>query len=459
MLDWLNTGILLGMNKRVSILLLSLLRLTVSCDLVSSFTQSNDLENTPEPITNETAAGPSSTAGTPSAETTPDIAIPTTAVTQTQPTLRVWLPPEIALSTEEGAAILNAQLAAFRGNHANIQLVVEQKSVSGQSSILNYIRTGHTVAPKILPDLIAIPIDQLTPALSEQLIFPLDGLVDTTLLEDLYPAALDLVLQDNRVGGYPFILTGLPHLAYNSETITQTVPTRWESLTELPHSFIFPANGAPGGMLGLEFYLAAGGTLTNEAGQAALQIEPLATALQQLFTAKSSGFILDQSGNYSTLQESWPLFQAGTADFALTSSEQYLRQRDEEGKFLVTAVPGLQQSLTPLLSGWAWAITTTDPTQRQLAGELLNSLIAGDQLGEWSYASNYLPARQAALAFWPQEDRYVSFAREQLSRAQAMPFSSSSNIMTILNNAVFDVVTLAKTPQVAAEEAAAALQP
>lgn len=447
------------MNKKVSILLFLLLWLTVSCDLVNNFTQSDDAQNTPEPVINGTANGTSVPTGTPPAETTPDIAIPTTAVTQTQPSLRVWLPPEIALSTEEGAAILNAQLAAYRSNHPDVQLTVEQKAVNGQSSLLNYIRTGHTVAPKILPDLIAIPIDQLSPALSEQLVYPLDNLVDTNLLEDLYPAALDLVLQDNQVSGYPFILTGLPHLAYNSETITQTIPTRWEALIELSNSFVFPANGTPGGMLGLEFYLAAGGTFTNDAGQVALQVEPLATALQQLFTAKSSGFILDQSSNYATLQESWPLFQAGTADFALTSSEQYLRQRDEEGKFLVTAVPGLQQPLTPLLSGWAWAITSTDPTQRQLAGELLNSLIADDQLGEWSYASNYLPARQAALAFWPQEDRYVSFAKEQLNRAQAMPFSSSSNIMTVLNNAVFDVVTLAKTPQVAAEEAAAALQP
>ncbi len=447
------------MNKKVSILLFVLLWLTVSCDLVNNFTQATDAENTPEPIINGTASGISEATGTPSTETTPDIAIPTTAVTQTQPSLRVWLPPEIALSTEEGAAILNAQLAAFRSNHPDVELTVEQKSVNGESSILNYIRTGHTVAPKILPDLIAIPIDQLAPALSEQLVYPLDGLVDTAVLEDLYPAALDLVLQDNRVGGYPFILTGLPQLAYNSEAITQTIPTRWEALTELPNHFVFPANGAPGGTLALEFYLAAGGMLTNEAGQAALQVEPLATALQQLFTAKSSGFILDQSSNYSSLQESWPLFQAGTADFALTSSEQYLRQRDEEGKFLVTAVPGLQQPLTPLLSGWVWCITTTDPAQRQLAGELLNSLIAGDQLGEWSYASNYLPARQDALAFWPEDENYVDFAREQLNRAQAMPFSSSSTIMTVLNNAVFDVVTLAKTPQVAAEEAAAALQP
>ena len=310
-----------------------------------------------------------------------------------------------------------------------------------------------------MPDLIAIPTDQLGPALTEELIYPIDGLIETSLLEDLYPSALDLVFQDNQVSGYPFVLTDLPHLAYNREVVTETIPVRWEPLIALPNSFVFPANGTPGATLGLQFYLAADGTLTNEAGQTVLQVEPLVAALQQLFMAKSNGFILDQSSNYSSLQESWQLFQAGSADFTITSSEQYLSQRDAGGMFLVTAVPGLGQSLTPLVSGWAWAISTRDASQQQLAAELLTNLIASDQLGEWSFVSNYLPARQAAFAFWPQDDEYVTFVKEQLSRAEAMPISSSSSIMTALNNAVFDVVTLAKTPQVAAEEAAATLQP
>ncbi len=448
-------GILWRMSKKVSLLFFMLLWLTVSCDLVNNLTQSQAADPAPGSALGGTAAA----SGTPPTQITPDIAIPTTAVTETPPALRVWIPPDIALATEASAAILNAQLAAFRSSHPNVLLTVEQKSASGQSSILNYLRTGRTIAPAILPDLIAIPIDQISPALNEELIYPLNGLVETALLEDLFPASLELVLKNNQVSSYPFVVTGLPHLAYNSETVTDTIPIRWETLTALPHRMVLPANGTPGGLLCLEFYLDAGGTLTNEAGQTALQVEPLATALQQLFTAKSNGFILDQSSNYSTLQESWPLFQAGTADFALTSSEQYLRQRDEQGVFQVTAVPGLQQPLNPIISGWAWAISTSDPTRRALAGELLISLIDSSALGEWSYASNYLPARQAALAFWPADDPYVAFAREQLNRARPMPFSSTSSIMTVLNNAVFDVVTLAKTPQAAAEEAAAALQP
>lgn len=442
------------MNKKVSLLLILLLTFLVGCDLANSFNQPDTGEATSNPVASGTAVATT----TPAPDTTPDIAIPTAPVTQTRPTLRVWLPPEIALATEEGAAILNAQLAAYRSNHPDLDLVIEQKAIGGQSGILNYLRTGRAVAPDILPDLIAIPTDQLSLALSEELIYPIGNLVDTSLLEDLYPAALNLVLRDNQIGGYPFVLTGLTHLAYNTEVITNTIPTLWEPFIAQPNSFVFPANGLPGGTLGLQFYLAAGGSLTNDAGQAALQVEPLATALQQLFVAENNGFILDQSSNYATFQESWQLFQAGTATVTLTNSEQFLRLRDANGAYQVTAVPGLERSLTPLLTGWAWAISTSDPTRREMAAELLNTLIDARNLGEWSYGSKYLPSRQTALTVWPEEDPYLSFAREQLNRSSAMPFNSSSNIMTVLNNAVFDVITLTKTPQVAAEEAVAALQ-
>ncbi|MEZ4590617.1 MAG: extracellular solute-binding protein [Chloroflexota bacterium] len=442
------------MNKMVSLLLILLLTLLAGCDLANSLNQPTTEGTTP----NAAGSGTAVATSTPAPDTTPDIAIPTTPVTQTRPTLRVWLPPEIALATEDGAAVLNAQLAAYRSNHPNLDLVVEQKAIGGQSGILNYLRTGRAVAPDVLPDLIAIPTDQLNLALSEELIYPMGNLVDTNLLEDLYPAALNLVLKDNQIGGYPFVLTGLTHLAYNTTTVTDTIPSRWEPFIAQPNSFVFPANGLPGGTLGLQFYLAAGGTLTNEAGQVALQVEPLATALQQLFVAENNGFILDQSSNYATFQESWQLFQAGTATVTLTNSEQFLRLRGNNGAYQVTAVPGLDRSLTPLVTGWAWAISTSDPNKRELAAELLNTLIDGRNLGEWSYVSKYLPARQTGFTFWPEDDPYLPFAREQLNRANAMPASSTSTIITVLNNAVFDVITLTKTPQVAAEEAVAALQ-
>lgn len=68
------------MNKKVSLLLILLLWLLAGCDLASNFTQAPPEETTPNPVVNGTAVA----TGTPAPDTTPDIAIPGTPVTQTR---------------------------------------------------------------------------------------------------------------------------------------------------------------------------------------------------------------------------------------------------------------------------------------------------------------------------------------------------------------------------------------
>jgi hypothetical protein len=100
---------------------------------------------------------------------------------------------------------------------------VQQKAATGQGSILNYLRTGRGVAPTILPDLIAIPANQLETAFNENLLFPVGGLVSQEMLEDLYPAALDFASPKASVRGIPFILTDQQHLVYNQTSYTETI--------------------------------------------------------------------------------------------------------------------------------------------------------------------------------------------------------------------------------------------
>jgi hypothetical protein len=68
-----------------------------------------------------------------------------------------------------------------------------------------------------------------------------------------------------------------------------------------------------------------------------------------------------------------------------------------------------------------------------------------------------LPASSAALRQWSDEDPYVLFLRQQLELAEPFPAQANTTIMTALNTAVFDVLSLSETPQVAAEKAAAAI--
>ena len=438
------------MQRKFSVVVLLLVLLLPACELINGG------------AIIQTAATTTPEAATPMvtpAQATPNPVISVTVITETARTLTIWMPPEIAQRNEAGAAVLNDQLLAFAATHSDLDIKLEYKSASGQGSILNYLRTGRNVAPDVLPDLIAIPTDQLAIAAAEELVYPLNDLIDPALVDDLYPAAQALVRSGEQVIGYPFALTSLPHLAYDSNTITATIPLNWnELIADSSNHFIFPAASREGAILALEFYLAAGGALVDDAGQATLQLEPFVTALEQLSQGRNTGFILLQSSNMSTLEETWQAFEAGSASLVYTTSNQFLQENPDESAAGVAPVSGLDGPLTPLVNGWAWAISTPESTQRALAAELLSELASSANLGAWSYQSYVLPARREAFTAWPADELYSDFVQQELERAQANPVNGNSNLMTTVGDAVFDVVSLAKSPQVAAEEAIAAIQ-
>ncbi|MFQ5436520.1 MAG: hypothetical protein ACE5FD_16780, partial [Anaerolineae bacterium] len=237
---------------------------------------------------------------TPTAAPAPDTAVsaPATpvfksALTNTSPTanntLNLWLPPEISQRTEAGTAVLNDQLFSYAANHPDLELQIEEKSVSGPGGILSYLRTGRNVAPIILPDLIALPTDMLAAAVADELIYPLDDLIHPSLKDDLFPAAQEMAQPGDQILGFPFVLTGLTHLAYKNLPETPEF-ANWAELIASENSFVFPASGESGGILALQFYLAAKGQLLNEAGQISLETAPLVTALEQLSRGRNNGF-------------------------------------------------------------------------------------------------------------------------------------------------------------------------
>ncbi len=437
-------------------LILSTIFLFGGCSVLNQFSGNNT-------AVSATATPSPSPTPNPQIGTTPNPNEPSTPITETQTTITVWIAPEIYNTTEEGNVILQSQLQAFQNTHPEIILVSEPKAVTGQGSILNYLRTGKNIAPSVLPDVVAIPANQLSAGFNEGLLYSLNGSITSAELEDLYPAALDMALSNEQVRGYPFILTNLPHLAYNSTAYTETVTSSWDAFIELPNQkFAFPANGQAGATLALQFYLAAGGTLINEAGQQELQLDPLVTALKQLEKGKTNGFILAQSSNLNNLEDAWQLLleesQGQNATIVQTASEQYLTERSDELPIGFQVIPGINRPLVPLVNGWVWAMSTSDPQKQQLASDLIHILIQSDNLAEWSSASQYLPSRRSSLNAWPTEDTYTAFAHQQLLQANLHPLTSSTKMMAALNNAVFDVVTLAKSPQEAAGEAILSLQ-
>ncbi len=422
-----------------------------ACDLISDLQSTNPTE-TPAPVT----VTPNATAVLIS---TPDANIPESAASPPD-SLIVWLPPQIVGPTDATTNVLLQQIDEFNTTVPDIDIRVHPKTVIGQGGILSYLRTGTGVAPTILPDLIAIPAEMLPTATNDNLIFPLTDLADATGLEQLYPAASEMGQIDAQLMGYPFALTDLPHLVYDSSVLTTTLPLTWQQLiADEDRNMVFAADGSDGAALALQFYLDADGNLFDADGLPILELDPLTVALEQIEMGRESGFFNPASSNLVTYSQAWQLFLSGESNIVRTSANFYLNQETADLPLDFTVTAGKDRPLTPLVNGWVWAVSTADPAKRTLAVELIEALVAPENLSAWTFESKMLPARRDAFAFWQQgEDPFVNFIGQELERARSMPVSTNSKIMTVLGDAVFQVVSGNKTAEEAATEAVDGLQ-
>lgn len=404
---------------------------------------------------------------TPSPEPTIVVALPTplspvaagTAVTPTQAlsTLRVWIPPEIGGRTQASAEVLSAQIQEFNSRYPELEIVVERKAIDGPGGILSYLRTGRAVTSGVLPDVIAIPGAYLADPTVRELVFPLDPFVEDTSFGDFFEASTSRVKSDSGTVGYPFAMTGLSHLVYSPQVITGTVPLRWsEFITDTANTMLLPVDSREGAFFGLQFYLAEGGSLINEAGQPDLEQEPLARALGKIAQGKAT---LLQSPQLKSLEEAWQLYQIGTSNHVWMRSDYLLGERALlEGNVPIgqpnrgfAAVPGPAGPLVPLLNTWLWSVTTPEAPRQALATELILFLTESQNMADWTSVSYVLPPRRDVVASFAETDPYFAFAGRELERAEAYPVAATNKLMDALGAAVFDVLVGNESPAVIAE--------
>lgn len=413
-------------------------------------------------------AGDTQATSTPPATTVPTVITP--QVTPDQPnssapagttsSLRVWIPPEIGARTEAGTQELISQLRAYETMQSDLDVIIEQKPIEGPGGVINYLQTGRTVAPSVMPDIVAVPTSLLADSRYHGLFYPLDSLLDPAFKDDIYPAPAGQALNGDQILGYPFATTGLTHLIFNPDVITGTIPLSWSQLiSDTNKSLILPADSREGAMLGLQFYLAEGGTLIDSNGKVVLEPEPLARALTLIGNRKEN---LLQSHQLKTLDEAWQYHQLGLSDFMWIRSD-YLLGRQELDPTLsenqgFTAVPGVSGALAPLTTSWAWAVTTSDPARQKIAADLMGFLTTPENIASWSSRSQFLPASRSAVELLARDNPYYLFINEELQRANPMMVAETSKVMDVLGGAVFQALTTENPPSQIAEEAAAALR-
>jgi ABC-type glycerol-3-phosphate transport system substrate-binding protein len=421
------------------------------CDLLSAIEEVGVTSPTPQPTSTQALSRP------PVTGTTPQAATPVPPISQ----LRVWVPPEVGARTDQGSQEFNNQLRSFEASHANLSVLVEQKPIEGTGGILNYLRSGQGVAPSVMPDLIALPTSLLSEPVVQDLLVPLDNLLELDGIAGLYPAPAADVRRSDNLFGFPFATSGLTHLVYDPAVVTETIPLTWSQfISDTNHTMVLPADSREGAMLGMQFYLAEGGTLKNEAGQTDLQVEPLTRALEVISLNKAN---LLQSHQMKTLDEAWQYFQLGLSEFVWTRADYFLGQ--QEAGIIIPGqnmgylpVPGVNGPLVPLTNSWAWSISTPDVARQALAADLIQWLVEPTNLAAWSNRARILPASREANAILADQDNYYLFVGREMERAEGMPISQSSRALDVIGEAVYSVLTTDTPPAVLAEAAVAALR-
>ena len=447
---------------------LGLLWLLAACDValpdLGAFNDESPQVVTPPPLSTAVSTPNSDTTNSNNDGTTAVVPIPpanpnTNATTD----LVIWTIPALSpFSDVPGSGVMNEQIRAFEAANPNINIRVELKEASGPGSINSYLSTARPVAPTILPDVILMPVEQMREAANIGLIFPLNDLLDldSATQSDLYPAARELVTVSGNLWGYPYALRGMTHTAYNTDTFTQTIPMQLPTLTDSAGILVLPAAGEEGSKILLQYYLESGGQITNENGQPILEKEPLTAALTTFKEARDLGLIHPQSYALQTLDEAWQIFRTGSANISLTRPSIYLNNSNDENSAIAFApVPGPSSALAPLLSGWAWSISTPDPAKQEIAAEFINWMTSTDNMGTWSEASERLPARRSAFETWPNTP-YTTFLQTQTERASAYPYAAYGLINTTLSQNL--AILLSPTggdPALLAEQAVTAVQP
>lgn len=363
--------------------------------------------------------------------------------------LVLWLPPQFDPSSATPAAsLLSARLQAFQAANPNVKIEVRIKSVSGPGGLLDSLSATSAAAPGNLPALVALPRSDLEEAALKNLIFPLDSLSKLVDDPDWYAYARQLVFIQGISYGLPFAGDAML-LLYRPSKVT-AAPTDWPAIFNQQLPMAFPA-ADPQGMLTLELYLSAGGTIKDAQGRPALQADALTKVLKLLDDGAKQGTFPASLAQYQTDGQAWQAYRDQKDQWLASWSSRFIGELPADTT--AALLPSLGTQPFTLATGWLWALSEPDPSLRQPAVSLAEFLSASDFLSQWSAAAGYLPTRPSALAGWSNQSLKTLLSPVVLA-AQARPSNDLlSSLGAVLQDATLQIIKQQADPAQLAEAA------
>ncbi|MBN1656981.1 MAG: extracellular solute-binding protein [Anaerolineae bacterium] len=367
-------------------------------------------------------------------------------------TLTMWttetFSPTAVITTGQ---ILAAQVAAFETAHPDVYLDFVLKKRDGKGGMLDYLLTTAAVVPKLLPDVAMVSADDLARLAQADIIQPLDGLLPTDLIADLYPFAVEVATFEGRLVGLQF-QANLDHMVYNTGKLT-VPPRSWPGVLSNPGHYAFPAGGQSGLVNDafLTQYLAIHSWAAETAAEPFLDLDSLTAVFQFYQDGVTRGVLAPQILDYHTVDDCLAAFDAGEAILSHVSAHRYLIERERLQSAGVAPIPAINGAGPPITEGWVLVLVTADPARQALAADWMVRLMAPDVVGAWNQAAGYLPTRQLVLTVAGEEDSYARFIHQQMLLARPRPrLANYAQLAAALQRAVEQVVVGETTPEEAA---------
>ncbi len=359
-------------------------------------------------------------------------------------TLTVWLPDWMALEESPGHEALMEIVQAFEAEQG-VRVRIVPKLPRGPGGLLDWLEKTQPVAPSLLPDIIALPFQDIPVAAQADLLQPLTPLLPEDLQGDLYPFAQQASRVEDEWMSAPFA-ADFEHLAFQPAALSEP-PATWEVILSSNASYLFPFGGAEASWTDavLIHYLSA---VPN--GEDPLRNrEALRTLLDFYEAAYRRGLIDPAGAQTNNPRDTWESALQGNKPMAETTASLWLAQQGQAAFLRFGPTPTQDGHGRYLMHGWAYAIVTADEARQNLAVQLLDDLMATESLAQWSHEAHVLPTRRTSLMQWPADD-FHSFASEALEKGFLQPeFSKDKEMARSVHQAVLAVLT----GQMTAEEA------